>query len=142
MRPNKILFALARNVFNEAVNRNIIGSNSCNNTLSFSRRDFFKILAAISLASLITPLRSAYAYAGAGRLPLFNPGGQPNKIFILGSGITGLCAGAILAKVGYKVQVLEAHPNCLGGHARSFERNGLRGRSSRRIILDWFRSTA
>ncbi len=102
-----------------------------------SRRDFFKMLAAVSLASLLRPLRSAYAYTRGERLPVINPGGQANKICILGSGITGLCAGALLAKVGYKVQVLEAHPTRLGGHARSFESNGLRFCAGPQYVWDF-----
>jgi len=123
--------------FDEAINTDAGHRRNSPNALGISRRDFFKMLAAISLASLITPLRSVYAYARGSRLPLFNPGGQPNKIFILGSGITGLCAGAILAKVGYKVQVLEAHPTRLGGHARSFESNGLRFCAGPQYVWDF-----
>ncbi len=133
--PN--IFTLTKNVFNEAVNMNIIGNNSCNNTLSLSRREFFKMLAAISLASIITPMMPAYAHPRTGRLPLFNSDGQPNKLFILGSGITGLCAGAMLAKIGYQVQVLEAHPTLLGGHARSFDSKGLRFCAGPQYVWDF-----
>ena len=49
-----------------------------------------------------------------------------SNVLILGSGITGLCAGAILSKLRYKVTVLEAHPLLLGGHARTTEINGLK----------------
>jgi len=48
------------------------------------------------------------------------------RIVILGSGITGLCAGAILSKMGYQVKVLEAHNERFGGHARSIDIEGLR----------------
>ena len=47
-----------------------------------------------------------------------------SKITIIGSGITGLTAGALLAKQGLDVQVLEAHPQLLGGQARSFKASG------------------
>jgi len=49
-----------------------------------------------------------------------------DMIVVLGSGITGLCAGAILSKLGYRVNVLEAHPEQLGGHARTLEIEGLK----------------
>ena len=49
-----------------------------------------------------------------------------SRVHILGSGITGLCVGALLAKEGFHVHVLESHPELLGGHAASFERRGLR----------------
>jgi phytoene dehydrogenase-like protein len=47
-----------------------------------------------------------------------------NKITIIGSGITGLTTGALLSKQGFEVQVLEAHPQLLGGQARSFKASG------------------
>ena len=46
---------------------------------------------------------------------------RARTIVIVGSGITGMCAGAILSKMGHRVMVLEAHPSLLGGHARSFK---------------------
>jgi phytoene dehydrogenase-like protein len=50
---------------------------------------------------------------------------SPNsEVFIIGSGITGLTTGAILAKNGLNVRILEAHPNLLGGQARSFKESG------------------
>lgn len=137
MHISKLLGNVAKSVFDEDRHRNTVDSNSYNNALSFSRREFFKVLAAISLASIITPMMSAYSYARTGRLPLFKPDGLPNKIFILGSGITGLCAGAILAKIGYQVHVLEAHPTLLGGHARSFESNGLRFCAGPQYVWDF-----
>lgn len=45
---------------------------------------------------------------------------------IIGSGITGLCAGALLAELDNEVVILEAHPNMVGGHARSFQIQGFR----------------
>jgi phytoene dehydrogenase-like protein len=137
MRIFKLLGNIARNLFDDALDTNTVSSNRWNNSLSLSRRDFFKMLAAISFVSIITPLRSAYSYARRGRLPLFDPGGKANKIFILGSGITGLCAGAILAKIGYQVQVLEAHPTSLGGHVRSFESNELRFCAGPQYVWDF-----
>lgn len=44
-------------------------------------------------------------------------------IVIIGSGIGGLCCGAILAKYGYRVTVCESH-SIAGGAAHSFKRNG------------------
>lgn len=50
---------------------------------------------------------------------------QSDNIVIVGSGVTGLCSGAILAKLGYKVIVLEMHPHLFGGHARTLEVAGV-----------------
>jgi len=51
---------------------------------------------------------------------------RSTDVVIVGSGITGLCTGAIMAKLGYRVTVLEAHPDFIGGHARSIDIHGLR----------------
>lgn len=48
-----------------------------------------------------------------------------DKILIAGSGITGLCAGAILSKLGYKTTILESHPELIGGHSRTYNIEGL-----------------
>ena len=45
---------------------------------------------------------------------------------VIGGGLTGLCLGALLAKQGTKVTVLEAHPTLLGGHARTLVVEGFR----------------
>ena len=44
-------------------------------------------------------------------------------VIIIGAGIGGLTCGALLAKRGYKVLVLEQH-YCVGGYCSSFERKG------------------
>jgi len=44
-------------------------------------------------------------------------------VVIIGSGIGGMCCGAILAKYGYQVIVCESH-SIPGGAAHSFKRNG------------------
>ena len=48
-----------------------------------------------------------------------------SNFIIIGSGITGLCLGALLAKKGYSVLQLEQHPSLLGGHARTLNIQGL-----------------
>ena len=48
---------------------------------------------------------------------------QSVDVVIIGSGIGGLCCGAMLAKYGYRVTVCESH-TIAGGAAHSFERNG------------------
>ncbi|MDD2710455.1 MAG: NAD(P)/FAD-dependent oxidoreductase [Verrucomicrobiae bacterium] len=45
---------------------------------------------------------------------------KKKTVVIIGSGLTGLCAGAILSMQGFQVVVLEANAECLGGHARSY----------------------
>jgi all-trans-retinol 13,14-reductase len=54
------------------------------------------------------------------------PKDKKQKIVIVGSGATALCLGALLAKEGHKIIVLEAHPNLLGGHSRTLEFQGLK----------------
>ncbi len=49
---------------------------------------------------------------------------RAERIVIVGSGITGLCAGALFAKQGHHVHVLEAHPEWIGGNAATMERDG------------------
>ena len=49
-----------------------------------------------------------------------------DPVILIGSGISGLGVGAILAELGKEVCVLEAHPSLIGGHARSFEIEGFR----------------
>ena len=44
-------------------------------------------------------------------------------IVIIGSGVGGLCCGALLAKYGYQVTVCESH-SIAGGAAHSFKRDG------------------
>jgi len=45
------------------------------------------------------------------------------KVAIIGAGLGGLTAGALLAKDGYKVTILEQH-NVVGGSATTFKRKG------------------
>ena len=45
------------------------------------------------------------------------------KVAIIGAGLGGLTAGALLAKDGFKVSVLEQH-NTVGGCATCFKRKG------------------
>jgi len=59
-------------------------------------------------------------------LPLSSVHHNPKRVIVVGSGITGLCAGALLAKLGHHVTILEAHPELIGGHARSLDIGGLR----------------
>jgi len=47
-----------------------------------------------------------------------------NKVLIIGGGIGGLVCGAILAKEGYRVRVLEKH-TIAGGGLHTFRRNGV-----------------
>ena len=49
--------------------------------------------------------------------------GNPVDVVIIGSGIGGLCCGALLAKYGYQVTVCESH-SIPGGAAHSFQRDG------------------
>ena len=46
-------------------------------------------------------------------------------IVIIGSGVTGLCLGGLLATAGHSVVILESHPSLVGGHARILDVGGL-----------------
>ncbi len=48
---------------------------------------------------------------------------QTTDAIVIGSGIGGLCCGALLARYGYRVTVCESH-TIPGGAAHSFERDG------------------
>ncbi len=65
----------------------------------------------------LTGLLCLLSVAGAAAEPAALPPREP--VVIVGSGLTGLCAGALLARQGYAVTVLEQHPTLLGGHART-----------------------
>ncbi len=49
----------------------------------------------------------------------------PRKIVVIGSGIGGMATGALLAKAGYEVSVLEQNPTLIGGHGRCRTIRGL-----------------
>jgi all-trans-retinol 13,14-reductase len=49
---------------------------------------------------------------------------SPQKIVVIGSGMTGLITGALLAKIGHMVNVLEANVLHVGGHARTLVCHG------------------
>lgn len=95
------------------------------------RREFLAHLARIGVS--ISGIGSLISRSLGGYSPILNTLSYSklkylkpqSKIFIVGSGITGLCAGALLSKQGYKVHVLEAHPDLIGGHARTVEIQGL-----------------
>lgn len=53
--------------------------------------------------------------------PMSNPANR--DVVIIGSGIGGLCCGALLARYGYRVTVCESH-TIAGGAAHGFERQG------------------
>ena len=68
----------------------------------------------------------AYSSALAGGLMLDGCLPHGARIHVIGSGITGLCTGALLARQGHEVHVLEAHPDLIGGHSAVFELDGFR----------------
>lgn len=51
---------------------------------------------------------------------------QPKNIVVVGSGIGGMAAGALFAKTGHRVTVLERHPSLIGGHGRCLTFGGMR----------------
>ena len=52
--------------------------------------------------------------------------GSPKKIIIIGSGIGGMASGALFAKVGHRVSVLELNKELIGGHGRCLTRHGMK----------------
>ena len=52
--------------------------------------------------------------------------GAPRKIVVVGSGIGGMASGALFAKIGHHVTVLELNPDLIGGHGRCVTFGNLR----------------
>jgi all-trans-retinol 13,14-reductase len=50
----------------------------------------------------------------------------PRQIVVIGSGIGGMASGALFAKAGHQVAVLEQNPDLIGGHGRCLAVNGMR----------------
>jgi len=51
--------------------------------------------------------------------------GSPRKIVVVGSGIGGMASGALFAKIGHQVAVLEGNPKHIGGHGRCLTFNNM-----------------
>jgi all-trans-retinol 13,14-reductase len=51
--------------------------------------------------------------------------GNPKKIVVIGSGIGGMASGALFAKIGHRVTVLESNKNRIGGHGRCLTLNNI-----------------
>jgi all-trans-retinol 13,14-reductase len=64
-------------------------------------------------------------------LPFFKVKGQPvwdatpKNIAVIGSGIGGMASGALFAKAGHKVSVLEMNKELIGGHGRCLTFGGM-----------------
>lgn len=64
-------------------------------------------------------------------IPLFKIKGQPDwngaakRIVVIGSGIGGMASGALFAKQGHIVTVLEMHKDLIGGHGRCLTFRGM-----------------
>ncbi len=86
--------------------------------ITWNRRSFMKksslAFFAVLFSSIFRPLH------GKG----FGQSKPGKKVVVIGSGLTGLCSAAILAKQNYDVTVLEANPKFIGGHSRSYEIGG------------------
>jgi all-trans-retinol 13,14-reductase len=59
------------------------------------------------------------------------------ECLIVGSGVGGLSLGALLAGVGVRVTVLEAHPSLIGGHAHTLEGHGYRYSAGPRYLWNF-----
>jgi phytoene dehydrogenase-like protein len=60
-----------------------------------------------------------------------------NKIVVVGSGIGGMAAGALFAKAGYDVTVLESNDQYIGGHGRCLRMNGMRFSMGPQYVWDF-----
>ncbi len=64
-------------------------------------------------------------------LPFFKVKGQPNwdrtprRIVVIGSGIGGMASGALFARIGHTVNVLEMNRELIGGHGRCLTFQGM-----------------
>jgi len=61
----------------------------------------------------------------------------PKKIVVIGSGIGGMASGALFAKLGHQVTVLEQNPELIGGHGRCLNINGLRFSMGPQYVWDF-----
>lgn len=57
------------------------------------------------------------------RSNLFLSAAREIDVLVIGSGVSGLTAAALLAKVGHRVEVVESH-DCIGGCAHGWQRAG------------------
>jgi len=51
--------------------------------------------------------------------------GTPKRIVVIGSGIGGMASGALFAKIGHQVSVLEMNQELIGGHGRCLTFQGM-----------------
>lgn len=64
-------------------------------------------------------------------IPFFKILGQPDwdksrkRIVVIGSGIGGMASGALFARIGHQVNVLEMNGNLIGGHGRCLDFGGM-----------------
>jgi all-trans-retinol 13,14-reductase len=64
-------------------------------------------------------------------IPFFKSKGQtiwdgtPKRIVVIGSGIGGMASGALFARIGHKVTVLEMNKELIGGHGRCLTFQGM-----------------
>ncbi len=66
----------------------------------------------------------AIPYFRTGEQTLWDEG--PRNIVVIGSGIGGMAAAALFARIGHRVTVLESNAEFIGGHGRCPSVNGLR----------------
>ncbi|MFO7837924.1 MAG: NAD(P)/FAD-dependent oxidoreductase [Desulfosalsimonadaceae bacterium] len=62
---------------------------------------------------------------------------ETKKIVVIGSGIGGMASGALFAKTGHQVAVLEQNPALIGGHGRCLKINGMRYSMGPQYVWDF-----
>src|ERR1700728_695416 len=95
-------------------------------TIGFSRRAFIEQLAHLGGISLaVTGMEAlGFSFASAQSAPPALTKGKGARVIVLGAGLAGLTAAYELTKMGYEVQVLEAHDRA-GGRSQTARKGSI-----------------
>jgi all-trans-retinol 13,14-reductase len=81
----------------------------------------------------MSQLSALYSFAP----PKISQNDPPKKIVVIGSGIGGMASGAVFAKSGHTVTVLESNDQYIGGHGRCLRINGMRYSMGPQYVWDF-----